>query len=147
MAGHSRAKRPATDPRAPPARPWIVPPTIGRYAAASPKLDVILLFTLMLTAAGLVATGFGIAMSRNRIPLLWRGMKTTREIARIERHKGAPGRPRGYTAWVRVTDAAGTTRTMRMDRSTSTRPKPGGGYAIRYDASKPEMAFADSVST
>ncbi len=102
---------------------------------------------LLLTLSGLAIVSAGIVMIRNRMPLIWRGVRVRGRISHIERHSGRPGDRTAFTPSVTFTAPDGAERTLRLDHSPRTRPKPGGEVEVFIDPERPTRIFTISWPT
>lgn len=102
---------------------------------------------LLLVLPGVAILIAGIVMLRNRIPLIWRGVRVRGRISHIERHSGGAGVRRAYTPWVTFIGPDGVERSLRLDHSPRTRPEPGGELEVYLDPERPTRIFTISWPT
>ena len=102
---------------------------------------------LLLSLPGLAIVVSGIVMIRNRMPLIWRGVRVRGRISHIERHTGGPGVRTRFTPSVTFAGPDGVERTLKFDHSPRTRPKPGGEVEVFIDPQRPTRIFTNSWPT
>jgi hypothetical protein len=105
-------------------------------------LDDLLILLLILPGLAIVVSG--IVMIRNRIPLIWRGVRVRGRIAHIEKNTGGPG---VRTLSVTFAGPDGLERTLKLDYTPRTWPKQGSEVDVFVDPQQPTRIFTISWPT